>query len=142
MWFRVPLCMPNTSWKFVGLIVKHSGVMSFKCRRNVASALCQKMRTQKLYNILKNIITKGMTYTQNTTKQISLFNAYERLKSPPLGHSSNFTSNPIPMFSILGLKFKLKSKLQNKFNLPVINFWNKYCYYQKSLKKKKRKFCT
>ena len=36
-----------------------------------------------MYIILKEIITKGMTYTQTTTKSISLFNIYERLKSPP-----------------------------------------------------------
>ena len=39
------------------------------------------------------------------------------LKSPPPVHSLNFTSYPIPMFSILGLKFKLKSKLLNSFNV-------------------------
>ena len=64
-----------------------------------------------LYVILKKIITTDMTYTQTTTKQISLFNADERLKYPPLVHSLNFASYPILIFSILCLKFKLKSKL-------------------------------
>ena len=53
------LCIPNTSSKFVGLFVKYPGVMSFKCRRRIGSTLCQKMRTPKLYVILKQIITKG-----------------------------------------------------------------------------------
>ena len=87
-----PLCIPNTSWKFISLLMKHPGVMSFKCRRSVGSVVCQKMRTPKLYFILKKIITKGMTYMQTTTKQISLFNAYECLKYPPSVHSLNFTS--------------------------------------------------
>ena len=68
------------------------------------------MRTSKLYAISMKIINKGMTYTQTITKQISLSNAYERLKSPTPVRSLNFTRYPIPMFSILGLKFKLKSK--------------------------------
>ena len=36
-----------------------------------------------MYITLKKIITKGMTYKQTATKSIILFNAYERLKSPP-----------------------------------------------------------
>ena len=51
-----------------------------------------------------------MAYTHTATKPISLFNAYERLKSPPL-LSLNFAGYAIPMFSISGLKFKLKSEL-------------------------------
>ena len=85
--------------------------MSFEYRRSVGIAFCQKIRTSKLYLILKKIIIKWMTKTQTPIKQISLFNAHERLKSPPPIHSLNFTSYPIPMFLILGLKFKLKSKL-------------------------------
>ena len=54
---------------------------------------------------------------QTATKSISLFNDYERLKSPSPVHSLNFTSYLIPMFSILSLKFKLKSKISNNFNL-------------------------
>ena len=69
------------------------------------------MKTPKLYVILKNVITKGMTYTQTSTKQIRLFNAYERLKLSLPVDSLNFTGYLIPMFSILGLKFKFKSKL-------------------------------
>ena len=67
------------------------------------------MRARKLYGILKKIITKLMTYTQTAKKSISQFNAYERLKSVPPVHSLNFTNYQFPMFSILGLKFKLKS---------------------------------
>ena len=85
--------------------------MLFKCRKSVGCALCQKMRTPKLYVILKKIITKGMTYTLTATKQFSLLNAYKRLKYPSPVYSLNFTSYPILIFLILGLKFKLKSKL-------------------------------
>ena len=113
----IPLCIPNTSWKFVGLLLKYPEVISFKNWRNVGSALYQKMWTSKLYVILKKIITKGMIYWQTARESINLFNAYERLKSPFTVPSSFFTKYPIPMFSILGLKFKLKSKLQNDFNL-------------------------
>ena len=77
------LCIPTISWKSFGVVVKHPREMSFKCRRSVGSALCQNMRTPKLYVILKKIITKRMTYTQTTTKSISLSNAHERLKSAP-----------------------------------------------------------
>ena len=38
----------------------------------------------KAVHHFEEIITKGMTYTQAITKPISLFNAYERLKFPPL----------------------------------------------------------
>ena len=69
------------------------------------------MRTLKLYVILKERITKGMTYAQTATKPISLFNAYEHLKSTSPVHCLNFTGYPIPMFPILVLKFKLKTKL-------------------------------
>ena len=85
--------------------------MTLKCYKSVGSALYQKKMKPKLYIILKKIIIKGMTYTQTATKSINLYNAYDRLKSPPPVHSSFFTSYLIPMFSILGLKFKLKSKL-------------------------------
>ena len=78
-----PLCFPNTSWKFVGLLVKPPEVMSFKGWEKCPKLPLSKMRTQKLCVILKNIITKGMTYTQTETKSIRLFNAYERLNSPP-----------------------------------------------------------
>ena len=78
------LYISNTSWKFVGLFVKHPEVMSFKCRRTVGSSLYQKMKSPKLYSVLKKIITKWMTYTQSATKSISLFNIYECLKSLPL----------------------------------------------------------
>ena len=111
------LCIPTISWKFVCPLVKHPGTMSFKCHRSVESALHQNLRTPKLYVILKRIITKGMTYTQTATKSISLFKAYESLKSFPPVHSLNFTSYPIPMFSVLGLKFMLRSKFYNKYNL-------------------------
>ena len=109
----MPLSIPNTSWKFAGLLVKHPEVIPFKYRKSVASALYEKMRTPKLYVILKKILIKGMTYTQTTIKQIRLFNAFEHLKYPPSVHSLkfNFTSYLILMFSILSLKFKLKSKL-------------------------------
>ena len=73
-----------------------------KCRKRHLS----KNEDTKLYIILKKEITKGITYTQTTSKPISLFNGYERLKSPPLVHSLKFTSYLIPLFSILGLKFK------------------------------------
>ena len=79
-----PFCIPNPSWKFVGLLVKHTGVMSFKCWRSVVSALYQKMRTTRLFFILKKIFAKGMISTQTAAKSISLFKAYERLKSPSL----------------------------------------------------------
>ena len=55
-----PFCSPNTSWKYVGLSVKHPGEMSFKYRRSVGSALYQKMRTPKINVILKKIITSEM----------------------------------------------------------------------------------
>ena len=55
------LYIPNTSLKFNGFFMKHPGVMSFKCRRSVGSTLYQKIRTSKLYVVLKKIITKGMT---------------------------------------------------------------------------------
>ena len=64
-----------------------------------------------MYIILKKIITKRMTYMQTTTKSISLFKAYEHLKSPSPVHSLNLTGYLIPMFPILVLKFKLKTKL-------------------------------
>ena len=41
---------------------------------------------------------------------ISLLNVYEHLKCPPPVHSLNFSSYATPMFSIFGLKFKMKSK--------------------------------
>ena len=75
------LCILIISWQHVGLVVKHRGKMSLKCRRRVGSALYQKMRIQKLYIMLKKIITKGMTYMQTETKSIRLFNAYESLQS-------------------------------------------------------------
>ena len=75
-----PLCIHKTSWKFVVLLVKHPGVMSFKCRRSVGKALYQKMRTPKLYVILKKIVSR-VTYPQTERKMISLFNVYDRLKS-------------------------------------------------------------
>ena len=80
MWFQVffaPLTFPGS------MVVKHPREMTLKCYRSVGSALYQKMRKSKLYIILKKIIIKGMTYTQTATKSINLFNAYERLKSPP-----------------------------------------------------------
>ena len=52
-----------------------------------------------------------MTYTQTATKSIHLLSADDRFKSPSPVHSLIFTSYPIPMFSILGLKFKLNYKL-------------------------------
>ena len=64
------------------------------------------MGSPKQYVILKKIFSKEITYKQTTTKQINLFNAYERLKSPPSVHILNFTSYSILMFSILGLKIK------------------------------------
>ena len=81
--------------------------MSEKCRKHPLS----KNVDTKAVRHFKKIITKDMTYTQTITKQISLFNAYERLKFPPPVHSLNFATYPILMFSILGLKFNLKSKL-------------------------------
>ena len=84
--------------------------MSFKSRRSNGSALYQKMRTLKLYIILKKIIPKGMTYMPTATKSVSLFNTYERLKFPP-PFTVHFLLVTRPDFSILGLKFKLKSKL-------------------------------
>ena len=102
------LSIPNTFWKYDGLLAKHPGEMSFKCRRSVGRALCQKMRTPKFYVILKKIIFKGMNYMHTATYLISL-NAYERLKYPTPVRS--FTSYPISMFSILGLKLKLKSRI-------------------------------
>ena len=39
------------SWKFVSVLVKLPGIMSFKRRRIVGSAIYQKMRTPKLYVI-------------------------------------------------------------------------------------------
>ena len=51
-----------------------------------------------------------MTYKQTTTKQISLFNVYERLKYTFPVHSLNFNNYPTLMFSTLGLEFKLKSE--------------------------------
>ena len=102
------LCISNISWKqYLSLVVKHPGEMSLKFLRSVCCAFCQKMKTPKLYVILMKIITKEMTYTEIAIKSISLFNEYYRLKSPPPVHSSFFTSYLIPMFSILGLKFKL-----------------------------------
>ena len=70
----------------------------------------------------KNENTKAIRYFEannyqeddlhaNRNKTDSLFNDYDCLKSPPPVHSLNFTSFLIPMFLILGLKFKLKSKL-------------------------------
>ena len=58
-----------------------------------------------------------MIYRQTTTKQISLFNVYERSKYPPPVYNLNFTSYPILMILILFLKFKVKSKLKNNFDL-------------------------
>ena len=85
------------------------------------------MRTQKLYVILKKIINKRITYTQTATKPISLFNASERLKSPPPLLSLNSTGYPMTMFLISGLKFELKSILENSFNLmqkkKIIIIW-------------------
>ena len=49
--FPSPHCIPNTSWKFVDLLVKHLGIMSLECRRNVGSALHQKMRTPSLLSL-------------------------------------------------------------------------------------------
>ena len=66
------LCIPNISWKYVGLAVKHTGV-------SVGSALYQNMRTPKLYVILKEINTKGMIYKQ-TKKQNRL--VYSMFMSP------------------------------------------------------------
>ena len=57
--------------------------MSLKCRSSVGSALYQKVRTPKLFIILKKLITKEITYTQTAAKSIGLFNAYDRLKSNP-----------------------------------------------------------
>ena len=42
-----PVWIPNTSLKFVGLSVKHPGIMSFKCWRSVESAFYQEMRDTK-----------------------------------------------------------------------------------------------
>ena len=86
--------------------------MLLKCWRSVESALYHKMRTPKLHVILKKIITKRMIYTQTATKSNSLYSSYEHLKiPPPIVHSSILPSYPIPMLSILGLKFKFMSKL-------------------------------
>ena len=74
----------QTATKSVSLLMKHRGETSFKCQRSVGSALYQKMKTPHLYIILKKKIPMGMIYTQSSTKSISLFNAYERLKSPSL----------------------------------------------------------
>ena len=111
-----PPSTPNTSWKFIGLFVKQTGVMSIKCRRSVGSTLYYKMRTKAVCHF-KKIITKGMTYTQAATKPISLFNSYDHLNFPFVLHSLNLTGYPIPMFSILVLKFQLKSKLRKNFNV-------------------------
>ena len=81
------LCTPNISWNYVGLVVKYPGLMSFKYRRNVGSALYQKVIAPNLYVILKEIITKRMTYTQTATKSISPLNAHKHLKSPPVPSS-------------------------------------------------------
>ena len=64
--FVIPshLCTLNISSKYAGLVVKHPREMLLECWRSIGSALCQKMRTLKLYVILKKIITKGMTYMQ------------------------------------------------------------------------------
>ena len=86
------LCIPNISWKYVGPVAKYGGEMSLKCWRSVGSALYQKMRTPKLYVILKKIITKKMIYTEIGTKSNSLFSSYEHLKSaPPPFSQLNFT---------------------------------------------------
>ena len=63
--------------------------MSVKCRKRSLS---------------KNEDTKAMRYYEEN-------NYYERLKSPPLFTVPFIINYPIPMFLILGLKFKLKSKL-------------------------------
>ena len=55
------LYIPNTSWKYVGLVVNHSRVMPMKCRRSHRSALYQKMRTPKLYVILKKQLPREWT---------------------------------------------------------------------------------
>ena len=80
--------------------------MSKKCQKRPLS----KNKDTKAVRFLKKI-NKGMTCTQTATKSISLFNAYERFKIPTPVHSLHFTNSPILMFLILGLKFKLKSKL-------------------------------
>ena len=77
------LSISNISWKYGSLVVKHPGEMSIKCRRNVGSSRYQKMRTPKLYIILKKTITKEMTDMQTRMKSICMFNAYERLKYAP-----------------------------------------------------------
>ena len=69
------------------------------------------MNTPKLHVILKKVIAKVIIYTQTATKSIRLFNAYERLKSPPSLTIHFLIINPVPMFSIFDLKFKLNSKL-------------------------------
>ena len=100
---RKPLCTLNTSWKFVALLVKHPGLMSFKVWRSAGNALYQKKRTPKLNVILKKIITKGTTYTQTAANSISLISADERLKSPS-PFAVNFYMLPDNDVFVFGLK--------------------------------------
>ena len=84
------LCIPKISWKYVGLIAKHGAEISLKYWRSFGSALDQKMRTTKLYVILKKIIPKRIIYTQTTRKWNRLFSSYEHLKFLPCSQF-NFT---------------------------------------------------
>ena len=116
------LCIPNIPYMFVGVLLKYPGVMSFECRRSFGNVLYHKMWTPKPYIILKKIITKEITYTQTATKSINLFNAYERLKSPPpfTVHFLlvDFTKS-INLFNV----FNFSKKLKNACTLLFISYF-------------------
>ena len=89
-------CIPNTSWKYACFLARHAGAMLLKCRRNEGCVLYQKMRTPKLYVILKKKNIEGINFMQKSTKSISLFNTYDSLKYPPCSLFILY-SYPIPI---------------------------------------------
>ena len=62
------LYISNTSWKYVGLVLKHPGVMSLKCGKSVGSVLYKKNEDAKAVRHFEENNYQAMTYTQTATK--------------------------------------------------------------------------
>ena len=81
--------------------------MSKKCQKRLLSINEDTKAVLKAASHFEENTYQGDDLQANTTKQISLFNAYQRLKYPPPVHNLNFTNYLTLMFSILGLKVKI-----------------------------------